>query len=253
MTKPKFRRDPARTRERIFEAATDLFAERGFSGVTMSHIADAAQVNRRMIYVYFGDKEGVYRSVMERAFELAWLPVLDSIEASHGTEHPAEALRAALLAYFDSLTANPKYVRLLAWEAASGWEVVNRFDSPVLRQAGQRQRDVLGTGIEAGIFRKDLDLRLVPTLLTSLPFFFFLYRPRLVHSLRTVMDSVDIEGLNESARAFFADAALRTLKCSDDAESCHATRTYDAQPQDPLLRRENGHRHAPEPVQGLRS
>jgi AcrR family transcriptional regulator len=213
MTTPKFKRDPARTRERIFQAAGTLFAERGFAGVTFGHIAEAAQVNRRMVYVYFGDKEGLYRAVMERAFEMAWLPALASIEASHGTEHPAEALRGALLAYFDSLTANPQYVRLLAWEIASGWEVINRFDSPVLRKAGERQREVFRRGVEAGIFRPDLDQRLVPTLLTSLPFFFFLYRPRLVHSLHVLQESVDLEGLDESARTLFADAALRTLMC----------------------------------------
>jgi AcrR family transcriptional regulator len=51
------------TRERILDAALDLFGERGLSGTTVRDIAQRAQVNIAAISYHFGGKEGLYRAV----------------------------------------------------------------------------------------------------------------------------------------------------------------------------------------------
>lgn len=58
-------RDPEGTRARILAAATEVFAEHGFSGARVEAITAAAGVNMRMIYHYFGDKSGLYVAVLE--------------------------------------------------------------------------------------------------------------------------------------------------------------------------------------------
>ena len=53
------------TRERILDAALDLFGERGFTGVTVRDIAARAHVNVAAISYHFGGKAGLYRAVAE--------------------------------------------------------------------------------------------------------------------------------------------------------------------------------------------
>ena len=53
------------TRRRILEAALDLFAAQGFEGASTRQIAEGAGVNLPAIQYYFGNKEGLYRAVIE--------------------------------------------------------------------------------------------------------------------------------------------------------------------------------------------
>jgi AcrR family transcriptional regulator len=53
------------TRERVLEAALDLFGERGLTGTTVRDIASRAKVNVAAISYHFGGKEELYRAVAE--------------------------------------------------------------------------------------------------------------------------------------------------------------------------------------------
>ena len=52
--------------DQILDAATALFVARGLGQVTIDEIAAAAQVTKRTIYTYFGDKAEVFTAVIER-------------------------------------------------------------------------------------------------------------------------------------------------------------------------------------------
>jgi AcrR family transcriptional regulator len=69
----KTERSPDATRERIMEAALDLFGERGLTGTTVRDIAKRASVNVAAISYHFGGKDELYRAVAET--------VIGSIEA----------------------------------------------------------------------------------------------------------------------------------------------------------------------------
>ena len=51
------------------QAATELFAARGFDGVPVESIAERAGVNKAMINYHFGGKRGLYRSILIETFE----------------------------------------------------------------------------------------------------------------------------------------------------------------------------------------
>jgi len=55
------------TRKRVLAAATRLFAERGFRRVTVRDICEAASANVASVNYHFGDKERLYREVVEAA------------------------------------------------------------------------------------------------------------------------------------------------------------------------------------------
>lgn len=58
--------NPADTREAILSAATVEFAAKGLAGARVDAIASRAAVNKQLIYRYFGDKHGLFGSVLER-------------------------------------------------------------------------------------------------------------------------------------------------------------------------------------------
>jgi len=60
--------DPQGTRRNIVEVATGEFAQKGYSGARVDAIANRTRTSKRMIYYYFGGKEGLYLAVLEEAY-----------------------------------------------------------------------------------------------------------------------------------------------------------------------------------------
>ena len=56
---------PEGTRERILRTAIAEFSEKGYSGARVLTICRKSRVNPRMIYHYFGGKDGLYVAVLE--------------------------------------------------------------------------------------------------------------------------------------------------------------------------------------------
>ena len=66
-TPRKYQRlDPATRREQILDAANELFAERGYSDVTIGDIAQGSGVARGLVHHYFGGRNEVYVALLER-------------------------------------------------------------------------------------------------------------------------------------------------------------------------------------------
>ena len=100
-------RDADRTKARIFEAAVEEFAAYGFDGTRIDKIAERAGVNKRMIYIYWGDKQELYREILRQ-----------KVQAMHEvftTEwgSPAENL----VRYFKGTLAETELLRFVQWEA----------------------------------------------------------------------------------------------------------------------------------------
>ncbi|HWS76400.1 MAG TPA: TetR family transcriptional regulator, partial [Quisquiliibacterium sp.] len=61
-------RDAEATRARILEAAVQEFARYGLAGARGDRIAERARSSERMVYYYFGSKEGLYREALESVY-----------------------------------------------------------------------------------------------------------------------------------------------------------------------------------------
>ena len=66
---PLIERKQQQARQRIVRAAVDLFAERGFDGVSVSDIAEAAEVGRSTFFRHFGDKQEVVFAREQELFD----------------------------------------------------------------------------------------------------------------------------------------------------------------------------------------
>jgi AcrR family transcriptional regulator len=157
---PKSRRrrvnDPEGTKRNIIEVATVEFAGKGFSGARVDDIAARTKTSKRMIYYYFGGKEGLYIAVLEEAYRK-----IRSVEATLDLEHqsPEEALRTLVAFTFDYQNAHPEFVRLVMNENilngtyVSRSKVIHRLNNAVISALG----DLLARGQQEGTFRRDID------------------------------------------------------------------------------------------------
>jgi AcrR family transcriptional regulator len=99
-------RDPEATKARILAAALHEFAAKGIAGARVDAIAARAKVNKRMLYHYFGSKEGLYREILSRRLHDR-MPTLQSAVAA-----PERLVERA-----ERVAGDVEYQRLLLWEA----------------------------------------------------------------------------------------------------------------------------------------
>jgi AcrR family transcriptional regulator len=106
-------RDPERTRAAILDAATQEFTANGLNGARVDAIAQRARVNKRMIYHYFGGKDGLYLAVLEAAYEAIRVAELEL----HLTDRdPADGMRELVLFTWRYFLAHPEFLSLLGTE-----------------------------------------------------------------------------------------------------------------------------------------
>ncbi|CAN5188492.1 TetR/AcrR family transcriptional regulator [soil metagenome] len=156
-TEPVVRtRDAQRTKDAILAVATSEFANSGYAGGRVDEIAARTATTKRMIYYYFGSKQGLYLAVMEAA-----CAVIRRLERELDVEEldPVAALRSLAESTYEHHTSHRDFVRLVAIENVHKAEHIK--DSPAIRDlnstAVQTLEMVLDRGIAAGLFRRDLD------------------------------------------------------------------------------------------------
>lgn len=105
--------DAERTRADILAVARAEFVEHGLSGARVDSIAEKTRTTKRMLYYYFGSKEGLYSAVLEQAYA-----DIRSTEAGLALSEldPLTALRRLIEFTFDYEDAHPDFVRLIAIE-----------------------------------------------------------------------------------------------------------------------------------------
>lgn len=83
--------------EQTLAAAHALFAERGFTAVTMDDVAAAVGVTKPLLYNYFGNKERLYLACLEESADALVSTVLDAVAAA---DRPPDALGDGIRAFF---------------------------------------------------------------------------------------------------------------------------------------------------------
>lgn len=175
------RRNPERTRAKLLTIAIRLFSARGFNGVTVDEIAEAADVNKRMVYHYFGSKQDIYRAAIEEVFHRLSTVELDAISSNVA---PDEKLRRLIEANFAFLDTNPEFVRLLLWENLdNGQHMAAARESLSKNPFMDRFSAIVREGVAAGIFRAPHDERHLLVNFIGLCFVYYSNRHSLFISL----------------------------------------------------------------------
>ncbi len=148
--------DPERTMADILDVATREFAEKGLAGARIDAIAEAMRTSKRMIYYYFGSKEGLYLAVLEESYRR--IRALES-EAHLDDLAPEDALRKLVGHTVDYQWAHPEFVRLVQSENIQRASYLSQ--SKIIRKLNTTAIDglkrVIERGQKAGVFRAAID------------------------------------------------------------------------------------------------
>lgn len=102
-------------RRRILAAATALFAAHGPAGTAVDDIVRRAHCNKRMVYHYFGSKEGLYRAVLWETYR-SIQSFEERVVRRHRRAPAHEFVNRLVGSYLGFHRTHPRFVNLLAWE-----------------------------------------------------------------------------------------------------------------------------------------
>jgi AcrR family transcriptional regulator len=162
--------DPERTMAGILEVATVEFGEKGLAGARIDEIAAATRTSKRMIYYYFGSKEGLYLAVLEDAYRRMRVTEAE-LELDNLT--PEDALRRLVAFTFDHHQGNPGYIRLVMSENMERGQHMARSETiqDVNVGAIDSVRKLYSRGVKAGVFRAGLEPVDIHASISALTFF----------------------------------------------------------------------------------
>lgn len=162
--------DPERTKANILSVAAAEFGEKGLAGARIDEIAAATQTSKRMIYYYFGSKEGLYLAVLEESYRR-----VRQVESELHLENlePEVALRRLVAFTFDHHLNDENYIRLVMSENINRGQYLAQ--SPRIQElnipAIAAIRQLYERGLRAGVFRVGLDPVDIHASISALSFF----------------------------------------------------------------------------------
>jgi len=156
LTKTPRKRDATATREKLLQAALAEFCENGFSGARTAEIAERAECNIRMLYHYFGNKEGIYLAALELVYA-----ELRTQEEKLDLLHldPAKGMILLVEFTFDHMLTHQEFINMMGIENIQRGRFLRRSDTvpkgamPLV----QSIKTLLRRGQKQGIFRKQVD------------------------------------------------------------------------------------------------
>ncbi|MGJ7582018.1 TetR family transcriptional regulator [Variovorax sp. RHLX14] len=202
------------TRDAILKAATKVFAKYGYDGGSVEKISQAAKSVDRMIYYYFGSKEGLFIAVLEGIYQR-----MDDAEAALAidTAKPVEALTAVIRFVLGYYRKNPEFVTLLNTENLHK----GRHISKSLRAREYSSRavtiiaDILQGGARQGLFRETLIARDVYLLIAATGYFYTANRHTLTAFLGEPLESPEAVAHWQD---FVIETVLRTVRADEAAQ-----------------------------------
>ena len=162
--------DPERTRANILEVAAAEFGEKGLAGARIDEIAALTQTSKRMIYYYFGSKEGLYLAVLEESYR----KVRDVEAELHLQDlEPEQALRRLVAFTFDHHLQHENYIRLVMSENINRGQYIaqSRRIQELNVPAIAAIANLYARGVKAGVFRTGLDPVDIHASISALSFF----------------------------------------------------------------------------------
>ncbi len=198
------RRSHGDRRKTILRVAGRLFSQQGYYGTSIRDIAAAIRLHGGSLYAHITSKEELLWEIVDEAAQ-AFLSSLEPIV--HSERSPLEKLRLAVAAHLQVVTERQDAAVVFnhEWKALSPRR---RADILARRDAYEALfRQILQEGVEAGIFRADLNVPLITRfILTALNSVAVWYRPKGPLSPEQIAEA-------------FTDWAVRGLRRCDPSEA----------------------------------
>ena len=153
------------TREKVLQAAREMFIERGYEGATIRDIAGAAGMSTGAVFASFTDKPELFDAILSEDFAALFDPMRDAAAT-------APTAREALVAMFSAAyRAHTAQLPLIQAALAASWTrtpEAEQLRRESLRPLRALVMEVLERGVERGELTRRFDLRLVSDVLWDL-------------------------------------------------------------------------------------
>lgn len=149
---PKWRRRPEDRPQQIIEAALAVFGECGLANARLQEIADRAGVSKGTIYLYFPNKEELFREMIRQTAVAA----IESGEKTVGNGTPTDQLRSAMRAYW-KFVRSPVFgtiYRLVLGELHQFPDLASFYADEVVSRGLKLLSGIIRQGVETGEFRE---------------------------------------------------------------------------------------------------
>jgi AcrR family transcriptional regulator len=151
--KPRWeRRKDARPQE-LLAAALDLFVERGFASTRLEDVAKRAGVSKGTLYLYFANKEELFKAVVRENIIPAIGAAEDNIAGFEG--HSADLLRALMTGWWDAIGATKLsgITKLMMAECGNFPDLAQFYNDEVIARSNTMVTRMLERAIARGEFR----------------------------------------------------------------------------------------------------
>ena len=154
--KERREREKSETRDKILDAARELFVTEGYEGVSMRRVADMIEYSPTAIYVYFVDKEELFRELCHRDYAR----LAEVLQRSVATPDPVERLKQIGGIYVEFGVRYPNHYKFMFMTPHPGHEM----DEVDREMHGNPEKDAYAflkwavqQAIDAGCFRQDVN------------------------------------------------------------------------------------------------
>jgi TetR/AcrR family fatty acid metabolism transcriptional regulator len=144
----------ANKREALLDAATRVFARRGYFHAQVADIAREARVAAGTVYLYFRSKDDLLVSLFERTMRAA---IAEGRAALEGVTDPRERLTRIARMHLERLGRDRDLAVVFQVELRQSTKFMERFSSSYLRDYLGQIRDTLAEGQASGHFRSDIN------------------------------------------------------------------------------------------------
>lgn len=208
-SEPKIR-DSERSRAAILVAAREEFSRTGLGGARVERIAEKAAVDKKLVYYYFKDKDGLFAAALESVYaEIRDAQLYLDLQGMP----PLIALRRLIEFTWDYYIAHPEFITLLNSENLHRGKHISKslrareYSSPAIGILD----GVLRAGAARGVFRADVSARDLYLMIASMGYFYLSNR----YTLSAFLGE-DLEAPAALAHweRFLTDAVLRNVSAT---------------------------------------
>ncbi|HEY5337862.1 MAG TPA: TetR/AcrR family transcriptional regulator [Rhizomicrobium sp.] len=150
---PRWKRRKTARPQEILDAALACFAERGFAATRMEDLAERAGVTKGTIYLYFENKDGVFKALVRESIGVELAQVVQSIRAFEGSSRDLLRNILGVLAQFIRTSDRVVLPKILIAEAGNFPELARFYREEVVDKGLGAMSAVIQRGIARGEFR----------------------------------------------------------------------------------------------------
>jgi AcrR family transcriptional regulator len=186
------------TKQKIVQAAVEIFAERGRHGARMEEIAARAEVNKAMVYYYFTTKENLFHEVIVLVMRELYQTIFEQL-GKPGTENDnlLDRIRHMVTSHFEAFALHANYAKVFVQAITHDPdEVKNTMD--MFRKANSNMNpqtflSVFEEGKEKNIFRA-IDTQQALICLMGMSMILFFGKPMAEVMFHSVPGAADVQG-----------------------------------------------------------